>query len=29
VVDIVIGWLYAAVTGWAMWRGWPREAARP
>jgi len=24
VVDIVIGWLYAAGTGWAMWRWWPR-----
>jgi len=24
VVDIVLGWIYAAVTGWAMWRWWPR-----
>ena len=28
VVDIVFGWLYVAVTGWAMWRLWPPKSRR-
>ncbi len=27
VVDIVLGWLYVAGTGWALWRFWPPAAS--